>query len=387
MSAQQRIVPLVDKLIIDEQTKNITEVPSDIFQNMKTSEGVSISELNKQGMKVLLFFTSHIGCIFCQGTLNDIYHLKDQLMLLNVIPVICHHEDNATYEQFLNETPSKQRFKTFAHLERKKWNEYFKMESVKDLDLTFDIAMKNGGDKETERIMKEDLKLQYEVLTEETVALLAAVFVVSNEKIISEYRKEHKHQRFDIATVCIDSNNENNIGIDLHTSLFDCELIKKTKPKPFIFKKKIFEENEKNQNHSKCIEIPINFVLLNSNYLRFFKLFCTKQHCVENIIFFEEILNYKKLSTKERQKRSQQIFGVFFNEDSIYELKIEKKMLKLIKNGLNESSIELFDEYLTYLTDNIIIDIYKRFKLSNSYQSMIEFGKKKKNILFINESK
>jgi hypothetical protein len=55
------------------------------------------------------------------------------------------------------------------------------------------------------------------------------VFVVYGKKVVSEYRKEHKFQRFDVARILIDTDG---LGIEIKTSIFECELpFKKTKLK------------------------------------------------------------------------------------------------------------------------------------------------------------
>ena len=42
-------------------------------------------------------------------------------------------------------------------------------------------------------------------MTPEANEMLAACFVIKDSKVISEYRKEHKYQRFDVARIVIDT--------------------------------------------------------------------------------------------------------------------------------------------------------------------------------------
>eukprot|EP01080_Neovahlkampfia_damariscottae_P013072 gene13072-8279_t len=78
------------------------QVEPELFDQMKTAAGVTISDLNAKGYKVLLFFTSHVGCMNCKGTMYDIYMLQAEFLKMNCIPVIVHEESYETYYKFLN---------------------------------------------------------------------------------------------------------------------------------------------------------------------------------------------------------------------------------------------------------------------------------------------
>ena len=92
-------------------------------------------------------------------------------------------------------------------------------------------------------------------------------------------------------------------------------------------------------------------------------------------------MKYQKLNEKERFERSNQIFGVFFNKESIYEIKITNELLNEIKKEKEFSKINLFDKILKSLLDNEISDLYKRFCFTFAYDQMIE--KKKKKSLYL----
>jgi hypothetical protein len=143
----------VNQETIQEQLQQLTTINPKIFQTMKTNQGITISELNEKGFKVLLFFTSSLGCIFCQGTLDDILGLKDQLLLMNTIPVIVHDEDNETYEKFINTNEKTKEFGQLHHLERNGIVKHFKLEQM-DITLVNVIYSIGNGLVELFRLKK-----------------------------------------------------------------------------------------------------------------------------------------------------------------------------------------------------------------------------------------
>eukprot|EP01080_Neovahlkampfia_damariscottae_P008720 gene8720-668_t len=94
-------VQKVDERALQEQLSCL-QVEPELFDQMKTAAGVTISDLNAKGYKVLMFFTSHIGCMNCKGTMYDIYMLQAEFLKMNCIPVIVHEESYETYYKFLN---------------------------------------------------------------------------------------------------------------------------------------------------------------------------------------------------------------------------------------------------------------------------------------------
>jgi hypothetical protein len=85
-----------------------------------------------------------VGCPFCQGTMLDIYNIKDQLLILNTIPVILHDEDNETYATYINTNENTKKFEEFQHLERKGFTEHFKLEHMEKNFSTFIYMIGNG---------------------------------------------------------------------------------------------------------------------------------------------------------------------------------------------------------------------------------------------------
>eukprot|EP01080_Neovahlkampfia_damariscottae_P002739 gene2739-4148_t len=403
---------------------------------MVTSEGISIAELSKTH-KVLLFFTSSLGCIFCKGTINDIYELQDELLKLNCIPIIAHEEDYKTYDKFLNSCQANNKFSEIIHIERKPFVKKFQLKHFGMMAETG--ALIKRGLTEMSRLSKLGLKLEpYTYFMKETTTVLAACFVVYKQKIISEYRKEHKHQRFDIARILIDTDGT---GIEIGTNLYDCDYPKKksgsidrevrnkksaslglniktpllkrfftqssnTSPidstitngrnssfssltsKTSSDKKSSFsnsfdskiekydcENEKKNQN----VELDLSDVMKDKKSMKYLKLFATRELSVENVLFYEEVQKYRLMNDEQRAIRAEQIHQIFFSSDSVYEINTARKFLICLeerrRNG--NSSSELFDSVLRDVVNSNLMDTFQRFKLSELFVDMQQKNKKK----------
>jgi hypothetical protein len=74
----------------------------------------------------------------------DIYNIKDQLLILNTIPVILHDEDNETYATYINTNERTKKFSEFQHLERKGFSEHFKLGHMEKNFSTLIYTIGNG---------------------------------------------------------------------------------------------------------------------------------------------------------------------------------------------------------------------------------------------------
>eukprot|EP01080_Neovahlkampfia_damariscottae_P001332 gene1332-11414_t len=207
----------------------LPKVPKEIFDKMIDNTGTSVSQYNQKGFKVLLFFSSFLGCPYCQGTLDDIVDLQDQLLLLNVIPIVVHNENQKTYDEWLQQTEKTKKLsnkllylQTTQEIKRS-----FRMRSTSVLEIQ-QLPLK--------RIGSRGLKAMAKFITKETARLLAACFVVSNGQVISEFGKDRKHQRFDLARIAIDTDGT---VIEVHTDIFACEIRKKNSTKKDNAQKRI----------------------------------------------------------------------------------------------------------------------------------------------------
>ena len=126
-------------------------------------KGLTISDLNKKGLKVLIFFTASIGCLHCKGTIHDIYNLQKELLKLNCIPVIAHQEDYESYDKFINSSDATKKFSEILHMERKSFVKYFKLQHFGILSET--AAFLKRGISEMSRLKKLGLKNETKYFT------------------------------------------------------------------------------------------------------------------------------------------------------------------------------------------------------------------------------
>jgi hypothetical protein len=346
--------------------------------------------LNKKGVKVLLFFTSSIGCLNCRGTIHDIFELQEQLLKLNCVPVIAHEEGYEKYEKFINSSEETKKFKDLLHLERKSVSKHFKLKNFNKLSET--AAFIKRGLSEMKRLKGLGLKNEPSYFTKETETLLAAVFVVYDNKVISEYRKEHKYQRFDVARILIDTDGR---GIEVRTSIFECTIPKKKEEKKLmtqvsmskltktvVRKSSFFGPKEviKEKKH----ELVLDEVLKNQQYFKYFKLYATNEFSVENVIFFEEVELYRKMKEDERIEHAEKMIETFLSADSIYELNTSKKLVDLMKiEKEKECGEELFDPILKDVKMSNLSDTFGRFIISDLFQEMLNKKKNRKKTYFL----
>eukprot|EP01080_Neovahlkampfia_damariscottae_P002737 gene2737-4146_t len=434
------IQTIEDPKIKSQQLKQCTTVDSKIFEEMKTSEGISIAELN-MGLKVLIFFTSSIGCMHCKGTIHDIYTLQEELLKLNCIPVIAHEEDYETYDKFINSCDTTKKFSEILHMERKSYVKHFKLQHFSKIGET--VAFLKRGFLEASRLAKLGLKNEMKYFTKDTETILSGVFVVHQQQIISEYRKEHKYQRFDLARILIDTDGT---GIEVHTSIYECQIPKKkkmkfgeepekkrqksqslfkrtfsmrqdsetVKRKPTDLLKLNLDKTQKGQSsksplhlisprflsrqsslimplssHQKPMNengtVELEDVLVDKNYLKYFKLFATKEFSVENIVFYEEVIEFRGIEDKKKRlERINEMMETFFTSDSIYEINTSRKIISGLKEGMDNENVssDFFDRVLCDVTQTNLSDTFQRFRFSELYKEMKNEKKKKKYFLF-----
>lgn len=360
-------------LTIETENKKITQVEATVFKEMITNEGLSISQMNDQGVRVILFFSSSLACPYCQGTIDDIYELKNELAKLNVVPVVCHAETNQVWNEFVQLTDNNRKFEELLHLERTKWNKYFKLESsVSSLIL----ETLGSGIQELKRLKANGIKGKLSWFSEETKDLLAAIFVVANSKIVSEYRKTSKSERFDLAKLAIDDS----FSISVHTSYYYCDYFKKKTVKR-LSKEIAEKKRSRNSDIEKETELRVlqntdllNMKLLdvleNEKYRQYFKMFCMNQFCIENIIFYEEVLKYKNIP-EHRKLLGENIINTFFIKDSLYEINTTEKLMQDTRERVKKNEKNAFDEILTEIQTDILLNVFKEFKNSASFITML----------------
>ncbi|KAL9655824.1 hypothetical protein ABK040_000888 [Willaertia magna] len=96
-----------------------------------------------------------------------------------------------------------------------------------------------------------------------------------------------------------------------------------------------------------------------------FKEYCKRFKTDENISFLEEVQNYKNLtSLQERAQKQKEIFNLYLKADAKKLLNISKEQLAINNFRINKylGEIELFDSLERIVIENVVHDIYKRWK-------------------------
>ena len=119
-------------------------------------------------------------------------------------------------------------------------------------------------------------------------------------------------------------------------------------------------------------EITLQDVLLDPQYLKYFKLYATREFSIENIIFYQEIFQYKKMDESQRKIYAPILAKVFFSNEAIHEININGECTRQILENQKEGAIDLFDEVAKYLYFNNLCDIFSRFKWSDLFYEMTE---------------
>jgi hypothetical protein len=376
-----------------------THVDSSVFKRMITNKGISIAELNHQGLKVLLFFSTTLGCIFVQGIMHDILEIKEQLLKLNTIPVIVHNETSEDVEKILELNENTKKLKDLLFIEKKEFRKDFKIPTINLEKDSMTCKYDECHDKEKQRLKElgfsDFSSFKFPENTNEIP--LAACFLIHNSKVALEYRQENRFERFDIARIVLDTDG---YGLKTKSSVFDCKL-KKSKHcdvlkmfkhphyhltknhslKDFVTKNFSFGKKSKSlpDNRIQFQEINLGAVLENEHFLGFFKLFATKEYCVENVLFYEEVQEYKHLNSLERQLRAKEMMDQFFDEDSINEINCSRNEKIRLFQEYKDFKEDLFDGTLAELMITFY-DMFERFQKSEYFGQMLN-TKEKNNYL------
>lgn len=251
-----------------------------------------------------------------------------------------------------------------------------------------------AGLNELKRLKSNGVKGKMSWWTEENKSTLAAVFVVADSKIIHEFKKSERSERFDLAKIIIDPNKE---GIEIHTSYYQCDYWKKKKRNSLnrrnsLEKSPLMGMYEKSKEltspRSKELTSPrslssltlkyidsqtvtLKDVLENDTYREYFKVYTLSKFCVENVLFIEEVYKYKNLAKEKRKSFGNSIMDLFFENGSSYELNTNQDLKIKAKNGVENGEDEAFDEVIAELTNTVLLGMFKDFKDSTLYVDML----------------
>jgi len=163
------------------------------------------------------------SCPFCKGTIEDLYTFHDDLIKLNIIPVICYAEPTENFKEFLEEVP---KYSVFYSICQRPYKKIFKLhnQSLFELMLQMLKLMEAGNFMAATYGIKFEKKyFKYINFSDRTQ--VPAIFVIYQNKIISETRKQYFYQRFDITKIIIDPSN--NFGIEIKNYNYECKYMPK----------------------------------------------------------------------------------------------------------------------------------------------------------------
>lgn len=350
----------------------LTNVKPEVFEKMKTDQGPTISDLCKKGYKVVLFFMKAVSCPFCAATIEDVYALYETFYKLNTLIVVCYQEEPEVFQKFVTENS---KFESLYRLYSPPFQEDFQLDhfSIFNHILNKNLAWFVGYYNILSYGVNPPL-LEYGSKTDsEQRKLLTAIFVIQNNQVVNECRKEDMSDHFDLARIIIDPDH---FGKQENTSITDVERVKK----PRIKKEKIIKLNTNPLNSdskSSCFapldqdvyNFPTNFqlddILKNEKYKKYFKTHMVKEYDSENLLFYEEVMSYKNLSKEARIKFAKVIYDMFLTEGSIYELNCGKKLRKNLESNLESGKDDIFDELLGEITKNSLLPSFERFLKSD----------------------
>jgi hypothetical protein len=180
-----------------EEDSNLIQVDPLFFDGMVTDQGPSIGELNDKGYTLILYFMRALGCIHCNGALEDIYSIYLPLIKMNIYPVIIYKETKKVYEEYLEFSERTQRYKIFHSMNSK---DYAKTFQLKTLNMPKLLRRLMVGKRQGDRIYKEhkiknDLDFMKKNLTYEQQNISKAAFVVENRKIIAQFTPDDPFDR------------------------------------------------------------------------------------------------------------------------------------------------------------------------------------------------
>jgi hypothetical protein len=163
------------------------------------------------------------------------------------------------------------------------------------------------------------------------------------------------------------NNNNNNNEEKEKTERLYKTVSKEVLKKSFMGKKKTIV--------NKIIPILTTTEILNDLKARkYLKVFMASLFQTENIIFYEEVENYKKLNDEERKIRANEMYNTFFEKDAGYELNVNQKQKTNILNGLENYSVNLYDSVLKEIIV-LLDDSCNEFKKSKLYNELFDDNK------------
>jgi hypothetical protein len=164
------------------------------------------------------------------------------------------------------------------------------------------------------------------------------------------------------------------------TSTFDPQILQYFKGLELKEKTSIIYKTNESEEKRKSVK-KVEQVLQSDLGRFYFKAYATSEFSVENILFYEEVMNFKNMKNSKTFEISKQIekaatmIQIFLTKDSIMEVNTNDTIVEAIlgklqefKNDTNEQGIDsLFDELLKDIV-SVLEDTFSRFIFSHYHQ-------------------
>ncbi|KAJ5078685.1 electron carrier/ protein disulfide oxidoreductase [Anaeramoeba ignava] len=126
-------------------------------------------------------------------------------------------------------------------------------------------------------------------------------------------------------------------------------------------------------------ESSINFstlqdVLQNSYAVEFFKEYLTQQYNQENLMFYLEVNEFKKIKEENIENLAKNIYEKFVKNESLFEINIDSQTRNEISNKVeqNDFSLNMFDEAQKIIFILMDQNSYDGFKNSDLYEDLLK---------------
>ncbi len=120
------------------------------------------------------------------------------------------------------------------------------------------------------------------------------------------------------------------------------------------------------------IFVPLEHVITNEDYLRYFHAFCVESKCVENLIFWQAVQKYKNSPPSvDFKKEFARIFDTFLRQDADHFTSLPDVVMKQIESQKTNPTQDSFEAAERVVLKNIKEDSFKRFLSSTHYETLI----------------
>ncbi len=341
-----------------------------LFANLITNRGISIGELS-QHHRIILLFIKFIGCPVCQITMDALTKWTPSLLQLNTIPVICHPESEEFFQEFCAKHPKKfylhPEMIRLAHVSMETKHQLgigsaSLMKHLKAMPMNFKLAIKEH------RVMHIPFSLGLEKMKSDF-----AMFLVEKSQVINRVIFHSFCDRPDYAKFVLDLD----FYFDVNAGDYQAR-IEQLFPKLLSLLKQdkrasLFDQKEFQLRHNSLDSISLDTILDVEQNRKLFKRFTMKEHSLENVLFVEQVMEYKKLQQEEeRQVKAKQILNSFFGTNSLFQININEEVTKHIQESIDSCSPkpDLFDDVLTELKSTVLADSFMRFKTHISFDEV-----------------